>query len=136
MITHTLLPKQVTPFIIKFPGVELSDVASVRMEPLSILVSASADPIIEVQNQKYNSAPGASLTGQLSNQSGHAVNIAHVLSTFYDKDGQVVWVAGQYIDRALQPQTPVDFRVSVPQDLSSKISSERTVVAAYTGRSL
>ena len=136
MITHTLLPKQVTPFIIKFPNVELSDVASVRMEPLSILVSASADPIIEVQNQKYNPGPGASLTGQLSNQSGHTVNVAHVLSTFYDKDGQVVWVAGEYIDRALQPQTPVTFRVSVPQDLSNKISNERTVVATYIGRSL
>jgi hypothetical protein len=136
MITHTLLPKQVTPFIIKFPGVDLADVGSVRMEPLSVLVSASADPVIEVQNQKYNPAPGASLTGQLSNQSGHTVNVAHVLSTFYDKDGQVVWVAGQYVDRALQPQTPVDFRVSVPEDLARKISSERTVVAAYTEGSM
>ena len=134
MITHTLLPKQVTPFIIHFPGVDLSDVGSVRMEPLSVLVSASADPVIEVQNQKYDPSPGASLTGQLSNQSGHTVNVAHVLSTFYDKDGQVIWVAGQYIDRALQPQTPVDFRVTVPEDLARKVSTERTVVAAYIGR--
>lgn len=136
MITHTLLPKQVTPFIIRFPEVDLSSVGSIRMEPLAILVSASADPVIEVQNQKYNPSPGASVTGQLSNQSGHIVNIAHVISTFYDKDGQVVWVAGQYVDRALQPMTPVDFRVSVPEDLSKKISSERTVVSSYIGKSL
>ena len=133
MISHTLLPKQVTPFLIQFPDADLSQVASIRMEPLSILVSASADPVVEVQNQKYNPAPGASsLTGQVSNQSGQTVNIAHVLSTFYDKNGQVVWVAGQYVSRALLPQIPVDFTVPVPQDLARKISSQRTIVATYS----
>jgi hypothetical protein len=131
MISHTLLPKQVTPFIIHFPGTDLSKVGSIRMEPISVLVSASADPVIEIENQQYKDGPGAAVTGQLSNQSGHPVNVAHVLSTFYDKNGQVVWVGGQYVDRALQPQTPVDFRVLVPQDLASKISTERTVVATY-----
>ena len=130
MILHTLLPKQVTPFIIRFPGIDLSQISSIKMEPLSILVSATADPVIEIQNQKYDPDAGA-VTGQLSNQSGHTVAIAHVLSTFYDKNGQVVWVAGQYVDRPLQPQTPVDFRVPAPPDLAKKISTERTVVATY-----
>jgi hypothetical protein len=132
MISHTLLPKQVTPFLIEFPNVDLSQVGSIRMQPTSVLVSASADPVVEILNQQYNSAPGAALSGQLSNQSGQTVNIAHVLSTFYDKDGQVVWVAGQYVDRALMPQTPVDFRVPVPEDLAKKVSSERTIVATYS----
>jgi hypothetical protein len=131
MISQTLLPKQVTPFIIHFPGIPLSKVGSIRMQPLSVLVAASADPVIEIENQEYNGGQGAALTGQLSNQSGHLVNVAHVLSTFYDKNGQVVWVGGQYIDRALQPQTPVGFRVPVPQDLAASISTERTIVATY-----
>lgn len=131
MISHTLLPKQVTPFLIRFPGVDLSDVGSIRMQPLSVLVSASADPVIEVQNQQYNGPPSASLTGQLSNQSGQTVNVAHVLASFYDKNGQLVWVAGQYIDRILHPQTPVDFRIAVPEDLARQVNSERTVVATY-----
>lgn len=131
MISQTLLPKQVTPFIIHFPGIPLSKVGSIRMQPLSVLVTASADPIIEIENQQYNSGPGAAVTGQLSNQSGHVVNVAHVLSTFYDKNGQLVWVGGQYIDRALQPQTPVAFRVPVPQDLAANIGTERTIVATY-----
>jgi len=60
-----------------------------------------------------------------------------VLTTFYDKNGQLVWVAGQYVDRALPPQTPVNFSVQVPEDLSRKISSERTIVATYSsGNSL
>jgi hypothetical protein len=131
MISHTLLPKQVTPFVIRFPGIDLSEVGSIRMVPQSVLVSASADPVIEVQNQQYNAAPGATLTGQLSNQSGQTVNVAHVLSSFYDKNGQLVWVASQYIDRALQPQIPVDFRISVPEDIARKINTERTVVSTY-----
>jgi hypothetical protein len=130
MISHTLLPKQVTPFIIHFPGTPLSRVGSIRMQPLSVVVAASADPVVEIENQQYD-GPGPAVTGQLTNQSGHPVNIAHVLSTFYDKNGQIVWVGAQYIDRALQPQTPVDFRVPLPPDLAGKVSTERTIVATY-----
>jgi hypothetical protein len=135
MILHTLLPKQVTPFFIQFPNVDLSQVGSIRMQPLSTLVPASADPVVEVQNQKFSLTPDPAVTGQVSNQSGQDVNVAHVLTTFYDKNGQLVWVAGRYIDRALLPQTPVDFRIPVPEDLAGNISSERTVVATYTDRS-
>jgi len=131
-ISHLLLPKQVTPFLISFPHVAMSDVGSVRMVPSSTLVSASADPVIEIAGQQLNPAPGASLTGQLINQSGQIVNVAHVLGTFYDKGGQVVWVASEYIDRALLPQTPVPFEIHIPQDLASKVSSQRTVVATYS----
>lgn len=136
MISHRLLPKQVTPFRIHFPDVDLSQVASIRMAPQSMLVSASADPVIEVQNQKYSAEPIASLTGQISDQSGQIVNFAHVLTTFYDSNGNVLWVDGEYIDRALLPQTPVNFHMSVPEDLARKIASERTIVATYsTGES-
>ena len=79
-----------------------------------------------------NPAPNPSLTGQLINQSGQIVNVAHVLGTFYNKCGQVVWVADQYVDRALLPQTPVSFNIHIPEDLASNISSERTVVASYS----
>ena len=132
MMMHTLLPKQVTPFLIKFPDVELSQVSSIRMDPLAVLVSASADPVVEVQNQKFNNGPAPSLTGEVSNQSGQPVNVAHVLTTFYDQNGQIVWVAGHYMDRALLPQTPVNFTIEVPEDLAKKISSQRTVVATYS----
>jgi hypothetical protein len=131
-ISHLLLPKQVTPFLISFPNVSLSDVGSVRMTPFSTLVPASADPVIEIQDERLNPAPDASVTGQLTNQGGQIVNVAHVLATFYDKKGQVVWVADQYIDSALLPQTPVPFNVHIPEDLSRKISTERTVVATYS----
>jgi hypothetical protein len=102
------------------------------MHPQSILIDASADPVVEILNQKYNVQPVASLTGQLSDQSGETVNFAHVLSTFYDSNGNVVWVSGRYIGRALVPQTPVDFDVPVPEDLAKKISNERTIVATYS----
>ena len=131
MIAHTILPKQVTPFLIRFPGIDLSQVAKIRMDPTAVLVPASADPVVEVENQKLNPIPNPSLTGQLSNQSGETVNVAHVLSTFYDKNGQVVWVAGRYIDRALLPQIPVSFEMPVPEDLAKDISSEHTMVASY-----
>lgn len=131
-ISHLLLPKQVTPFLIKFPNVALSEVGSVRMSPSSTLVSASADPVIEIDNEQLHPAPGASLTGQLINQSGQVVNVAHVLGTFYDKSGQVIWVADEYIDRALSPQNPIPFEIHIPEDLAKNVSSQRTVVATYS----
>ena len=131
-ISHLLLPKQVTPFLIKFPDASLSDVASVRMDPVSTLVPASADPVIEIEDQRLNPAPDMSLSGQLVNQSGQVVNIAHVLATFYGKGGQPVWVADQYIDRALLPQSPVPFNIHIPQDLARQITSERAVIASYS----
>ncbi|MGA8089434.1 MAG: hypothetical protein WCA10_19330 [Terracidiphilus sp.] len=131
-ISHQLLPKQVTPFLIRFPNVSLSDVGSVRMSPFSTLISASADPVIEIENEKLNPAPDASLTGQLTNQSGQIANVAHVLGTFYDKSGQVIWVGDQYIDHALLPQTPVAFNIHIPEDLARKVSSERTVVSTFS----
>jgi len=72
-----------------------------------------------------------SKTGQLINQSGQIVNVAHVLGTFYDKDGHVVWIADQYVDQALLPQTPVPFQIHIPEDLARTITSQRTVIATY-----
>ena len=113
-MSHVLLPKQVSPFRIDFHKVQLSEVDSVRMNPSSSLVAASADPVIEIENQHLNPPPVPSLTGQLVNQSGQIVSIAHVLGTFYDHAGQLVWVSDEYPDRALLPQMPVPFTTSLP----------------------
>ncbi len=135
-ISHILLPKQVTPFLINFPDAQLSDVGSIRMTPFSTLVPASADPVIAIDNAHLNPAPNASLTGELINQSGQVVNVAHVLGTFYNNTGQVVWVADEYIDRALLPQTPAQFDIHIPEDLAHSISSERTVVSSYSSEGM
>jgi hypothetical protein len=87
-ITHILLPKQVTPFRIDFRDVPLSRVDSVHIEPSASLISASADPVIEVQDQKLN--------------------------------------------RALLPQIPVTFSISLPPDLAAKVATARVVTSSYT----
>jgi hypothetical protein len=135
-ISHLLLPKQVTPFLIPFQGVSLSQVGSVRMDPTSSLIAASADPVIAIKDQQLNPAPDASLTGKLVDQSGQVVNVAHVLGTFYDKNGKLVWVADHYMDRALLPQTPASFTISLPPDIAGQVSSERAVVATYSSGGL
>ncbi len=131
-ISHVLLPKQITPFLIAFHDVALSQVDSVHMDPSATLIAASADPVIEIEDQRLNPAPGASFTGKLINQSGQVVNVAHVLGTFYDKNGQLVWVADQYVDRAVLPEIPVSFAMSIPADIAGKVSSERAITATYS----
>lgn len=130
-ISHLLLPKQVTPFLINFPDKSLSDVASIRMTPFSSLISASAGPVIAIDNEHLNPAPDASLSGQLVNESGKVVGVAHVLGTLYDGSGQVTWIVDKYMSRALLPQTPTPFSIPIPEDLARKIASQRTVVASF-----
>lgn len=131
-ISHLLLPKQVTPFLIEFPDASLTEVGSIKMEPFSTLVSASADPVIEIDDAHINPGPDATLSGNLINQSGQVVNVTEVLGTLYDKSGQLVWVVDQYVDQALAPQTPVPFNMHIPEDLAGKVSTERTLVATYS----
>ncbi len=131
-ISHILLPKQVSPFRIDFRNVRLSQVDNVRIQPSTSLVAASADPVIGIESQKLTPLPEPTLTGQLVNQSGQVVNVAHVIGTFYDSSGQIVWVADEYPSRALLPQTPVPFSIPLPADVSSKVGSYRVVASTYS----
>lgn len=131
-ISHLLLPRQVTPFLIQFHNVALSQVDSIHMQPDATLVAASADPVIEIEDQHLNGGPQPTLSGKLLNQSGQVVNVAHVLGTFYDSGGQLIWVSDGYVERALLPETPVAFSVSVPPDIASKVKSERAVTTTYS----
>lgn len=132
--SHVLLPKEVSPYRIDYPGVKLSAIKSVRMKPDSMLVPASADPVIGVLHQRIDKdAKGRTvLKGELMNESGTTVNIPHVLATFYDSNGRVIWVSDGYLDHALLPQTPQPFAVDLHDDLAPKVHSYRVTVNTYT----
>ncbi|MGA9390830.1 MAG: hypothetical protein WBV69_10325 [Candidatus Sulfotelmatobacter sp.] len=136
-IAHVLLPKQVTPYRIDFPNLSLKNVKNVRMDVKASLVPASADPVIGVMNQRIDTDPqGKSvLHGDLLNQSGETVNIPHVIASFYDNDGKVVWVSDGYVDRALLPQSSEAFAVEIPKALSAKVHSFHVVVNQYSLKS-
>ncbi len=132
-ISHTLLPKEISPFRIDFPKVPLAAVKSVRMQPNSMLVPASADPVIGVLHQRVetDSRGRHVLKGELINQSGNIVNIPHVLATYYDNSGKVIWVSDGYVDQALLPQMPVPFAVDLRDDLASNVHNYRVTVNEY-----
>ena len=133
-ILHVLLPKQVTPYRIDFPHVSLTKVKNVRMDVKATLVPASSDPVIGVMNQKLEKdAQGHSvLHGELLNESGKTVNIPHVIASFYDNNGKVVWVADGYVERALLPQSTESFAVEIPQSLAGKVQNFHVVVNQYS----
>ncbi len=137
-IDHVLLPKQVTPYRIDFPNFSLKNVKNVRMDVKAALVPASADPVIGVMNQKVDSdVRGKSvLRGDLMNESGQTVNIPHVIASFYDSNGKVIWVSDGYVNRALLPKSSEPFAVEIPQTLAPNVHSFHVVVNQYSlGRS-
>ena len=68
----------------------------------------------------------------LSTRSGQTVNIPHVLATYYDNAGRVIWVSDGYVDHALVPQTPLPFAVELRDDLASKVQTYRVTVNHYS----
>jgi len=132
-ISHTLLPKEVSPFRIDFPNVKLAAIKSVRMTPTSILVPASADPTIGVLHQRIetDSRGRHVLKGELVEQSGEIVNIPHVLATYYDAAGKVIWVSDGYVDQALLPDTPVPFAVDLNDKVAANVHNYRVTVNEY-----
>lgn len=133
-ISHVLLPKEVTPFRIDFDGVHLNQVKKVTLNPTSILVPASADPVIGVMHQQIAKTDSGHsvLQGELVNQSGELVNIPQVLATYYDSQGHVIWISDGYVDQALRPQIPVPFAVSINDDIAPNVHSYRVVVNHYS----
>lgn len=132
-ISHTLLPKEISPFRVDFPNVRLSAIKSVRMTPNSILIPASADPVIAVVDQRVNTDSRGRhvLRGNLINESGVTVNIPHVLATYYDNAGKVIWVSDGYVDQALLPETPVPFAVDLQDNLAANVHNYRVTVNQY-----
>jgi hypothetical protein len=132
-IDHKLLPKQVSPYRIDFPNMRLEQIKNVRMDAKALLVSASADPVIEVSQQKLETDPLGKkvLSGQLIDEGGQVVEIPHVIAAYYDSNGKVIWVSDGYLDQALLPQVPVPFAVDVPADIAKNVQSYRIVVNHY-----
>src|SRR5579864_6182113 len=133
-VSHVLLPKEISPYRIDFPGLKLANMKSVRMKPDSQLVPASADPVIGVLHQRIErDAKGRTvLKGELLNESGQTVNIPHVLATFYDDSGRVIWVSDGYLDHALLPQTAQPFAVDLRDELAANVHSYRVTVNQYS----
>ncbi|HMF91861.1 MAG TPA: hypothetical protein VKL40_14545 [Candidatus Angelobacter sp.] len=132
--SHVLLPKEISPYRIDFPKMKLADIKSVRMKPDSMLVPASADPVIGVLHQRVekDNKGRTVLRGELLNESGQTVNIPHVLATFYDASGKVIWVSDGYVDHALLPQTPQSFAVDLREELAAQVHSYRVTVNQYS----
>jgi hypothetical protein len=133
-IAHVLLPKQVSPYRIDFPTVGLQRVKDVHMDVKATLVPASADPIIGVMDQKRETdAQGrTTLQGTLLNLSGMVVNVPHVIATFYDNGGKVIWVSDGYVEHALYPQTPEPFAVEIPAKAAASVENYHVVVNQYS----
>src|SRR5262249_11570164 len=132
--SHVLLPKEISPYRVDFPHMRLADLKSVRMKPDSMLVPASADPVIAVLHQRVekDSKGRTVLKGELLNESGQTVNIPHVLATFYDDSGKVIWVSDGYVDHALLPQTPQPFAGGLGYELAASVHTYRVTVNQYS----
>lgn len=132
-ISHQLLPQEKSPFRIDFPGVNRDAVKNIKLTLNSSVIPASGDPIVSVRDTKLEGAEAGRkvLKGELLNQSGTAINIPEVLAAYYDAAGKIVWVDHTYMNRALQPQTPLPFALSLPEQVAGEVSTYNVRVNSY-----
>ena len=88
--------------------------------------------LLVMRDPKHRFSSSLFLEGELLNESGQTVNIPHVLATFYDNAGKVIWVSDGYVDQALPPQTPIPFAVDLRDDLAANVHSYRVTVNQYS----
>jgi len=104
------------------------------MTPLSALIAASADPVIEIGSEQLHQirrvVDGATHQSKRPDRE-RGPCARNVLRQEWESG----WVADQYVDQALLPQMPVPFEIHIPEDLARNISTERTVVATYSSGS-
>jgi hypothetical protein len=133
-ISHVLLPKEISPFRIDFPGIRRERIQSVHMQPNAMLVPASADPVMGVMHQtlQKDARGHLALSGELVNESGQSIDIPHVLATLYDDSGKVIWVADGYVNQSLDPLSPVPFSIGLRDDLAAQVHSFRVTANQYS----
>jgi hypothetical protein len=132
-VRPVLLPGEKSPFRINYAGVSRDRVGKVSLRVASTLVSAAADPMIDVSNVAVRDGDTNTkvLTGQLLSKSGQVVNIPHILAAAYDDAGKVVWVQDTYLNRALVPQVPLAFAMKMPPETAQLAKDFRFAVNSY-----
>jgi len=66
------------------------------------------------------------------NQSGQIVQCAHVIATFYDNNGKVIWVSDGYVDRALYRKHQSHLPSKIPRAVADKVGNYHVVVNQYS----
>lgn len=153
IIIHKLLPLEITPFRIDFEGVAgaaLTDVAGLefapgaqwtyqlpsnrtigRYEVTARAVVTQRDLDRGVSAQQLSVVPRSDgvlqLQGELINHDLRAATIPHLLVTYYDGQGKVLWVDHHYLPQAIRPQRTQSFNL-----LLTAAATLRTVAAPGT----
>jgi hypothetical protein len=145
-MTHTLFPKEITPFRVDFEGVAgalLTDTLDLaRFKPDAFTPPSLEKPIanfdvfakgvvtqydlsrdLTTQDlQVHIGSDGAAhLSGTLLNTGTREATIPHVLITYYDEHNQVVWVDHFFIRDAVRPQhvQPFDLPITAYADVQT-----------------
>jgi hypothetical protein len=149
---HKLFPKEVTPFRVDFEGVAgavLSDTLTAGefrpglRTPLTLENPVASfdlyakatvtqydlfrDVSVEDLRVETDGAGQAHLRGRLFNTGTQEATVPHLLVTYYDSAGSVVWVDDAYLEDAVRPQHALAF--DVPITPASTV--ERLPVAAH-----
>ncbi len=133
---HKLLPKERAPFRIEFEGIagalDVRDptagefapeattalvidderVAGFAVYTKAVVTARELNRPFEVQDARIVDDPeGSFLVGTLRNDGTSEVTVPHVLLTYRDEDGRLLWVDHAYLPDAVRPQRSIEIRV-------------------------
>ena len=115
VMIHQLLPGESTPFRVDFSGVYATEI-------LSIETIASVDLIVKGVPTAYNLERPLVVQsdGMLFNTGTVGVDIPHMLSTYYDDAGNLLWINSYYLELGLSVDESEPFEIPpLPEDLTT-----------------
>lgn len=149
---HKIRPKEITPFRIDFEGVAGAALdayepefrpnaytpvtgveATKRVDVYAKAVVTGRDLFrgVGVQSLKVVPEDGVlHLQGELINSGTTEAILPHLLLTYFDEAGDVLWVQDYYLPESIRPQRTLDFRVAI--DSAAAIRGERVTVNGFT----
>jgi hypothetical protein len=135
VMSHKLLPREITPFRVDFEGVAgtmITKTLSPSFDPAAFTPPALSNPVasfevyakavvtqrdlrrdLSLYNLRITRDAGgqAMLSGTLYNHGTVEATIPELLLTYYDEDGRVAWVDARFVERSVRQQTALDFSV-------------------------
>jgi len=140
-VMHALVPRESTPFMIKFERVAAGtnlDFDPLDFEPLKfddeiVAVEIYAKAVVESQGlyrglavndlrTQSNKDNGFSLTGEIRNDGVLEAVIPRVLISYLDSNQNVLWVQNEYLEKSIRSQRTSEFSISLDGVLASAIS--------------
>lgn len=136
-LVHKLLPKEVTAFRIEFDAVDWKEITE-KIEPstfnLKVLGTVANQDLYKSISLRKVSIESKRIVGELYNFGSQTVSITQFIQSYYNKNGELIWVDTSISEKSTFPQKANPFDITIADyDLVEVITIEQESIILVNG---